>query len=156
MERNYYYYLDKEGRIWHEGTEITDPRFALLVHKGMQKTSGGLLVRCQGENCFFEVEDVPYVVQDLAFRRDDSGELTRIDLIFSGGYTEVLDPATLSVSKENILYCRVRREAFPARFSRKSYFKLIPLIEEDLEKSGFFLQIQGASFAIEQSPRTES
>ena len=149
MDRVYHYYMDKEGRIWHEGTEITDPRFALQILKNLQSTAEGLLAKCQGEKCFFQVEDVPYVVQDVALYKDE-GELQQVDLIFPGGYTERLNPATLFVSPENVLYCSVREGAFRARFTRNSFFRLTPFITEDTANHAYHLQIEGRRFPIGQ------
>jgi hypothetical protein len=150
VDRNYYYFLDKEGHIWHEGSEITDPRFALLVHRVMQKTPDGLLVKCQGENCFFEVEDVPYVIQSLALHKDHEGRLLKIDLIFPGGYVETLDPRTLYVSREDVLYCTVREGEFPARFSRKAYFQFIPFIQEGPISHSYFVDLANSQYPIFQ------
>lgn len=151
MDRHYYYFLDKEGRIWHDGTEITDLRFALIINRGIQKADAGLLVQCQGETCHLEVEDVPYVVQDVAFHKNENSSLRQIDLIFAGGYSEKLDPSTLSVSTENVLYCKVRNGQFRARFTRKAYFKLVPFLTED--HNGYYLLLDRSRFEIQQPPR---
>jgi hypothetical protein len=151
VERNYNYFLDKEGHIWHEGTEITDPRFAATIHRNLQKTPDGrFLAKCQGENCYFEVEDVPYVVQDVAFHKDAAGLLNQVDLLFSGGFMEILDPTTLRVSAENVLYCQVRRGEFPARFTRNSYFKLTPFLGEDPQQHNYFLEMKRKRYPIAQ------
>ena len=156
MERNYYYFLDKEGHIWHEGTEITDPRFALSVLRSMQRTpEGKYLAKCQGENCFFEVEDVPYVVQDVAFHKD-AGKLRQVDLLFSGGYMEILDPTTLQVSPTDVLYCRVRAGTFPARFTRKAFFKLSPFVGEDSTQRMYYLDMKEKRYPIAQQATSVS
>lgn len=150
MERNYYYYLDKEGRIWHQGTEIADPRFLYLVHRGLKKIDNGYLVICQGEYCYFQLEDVPYVVQDLALHKNEQGKLQQIDLIFPGGYTEVLDPSTLRVSKENVLYARVRSGELDARFTLKSFFHLSPYIEQNSDGTEYSVTVSGKKYTIAQ------
>ena len=152
MDRNYLYFLDKEGHIWHEGTEVTDPHFALTIHRALQKTpEGKFLAKCQGENCFFEVEDVPYIIQDVAFHKDRTGQLHQVDLLFSGGYMEILDPSTLQVSPDNVLYCRVRKGDFPARFTRNSYFKLAPFLGEDPDQHQYYLEMKQQRFPITQA-----
>jgi hypothetical protein len=154
VDRNYHYFLDKEGQLWHEGTEITDPRFALTINRSLQKTpEGKFLAKCQGENCFVEVEDVPYVVQDVAFHKD-GGRLRQIDLLFSGGYMEILDPSTLHVSSSDVLYCRVRRGEFSGRFTRKSYFKLTPFVGEDPQSHHYYLEMNGKRYPIQQQARS--
>lgn len=150
MERKYYYFLDKEGRIWHEGTEITDPRFAYLVHRDMQKVESGYLVKCQGEDCYFQVEDVPYVVQDVALHKNERCSLRQIDLIFPGGYTEVLDVSTLYVSDQNVLYGKVRSGKFDARFTLKSFFHLAPFIEQDPSGRDYSIEVAGKKYIIIQ------
>lgn len=150
MERKYYYFLDKEGRIWHEGTEITDPRFAYLIHRTMQNIENGYLVKCQGEDCYFQAEDAPYVVQDVALHKNERGLLRQIDLIFPGGYTEVLDPSTLRVSDENVLYCRVRGGKFDSRFTLKSFFRLTPFIDQDPSGRDYSLAIGEKKYLIAQ------
>lgn len=150
MDRKYYYFLDKEGRIWHKGTEITDPRFAYLVHRTMQKVDSGYVVKCQGEDCHFQVEDQPYIVQDVALHKNERGKLRQIDLIFPGGYTEVLDPSSLRVSEENVLYSKVRSGLFDARFTLKSFFHLVPFIEQDPSGQDYSIQIGGKRYKISQ------
>ncbi|MBI5629192.1 MAG: hypothetical protein HY953_09755, partial [Candidatus Rokubacteria bacterium] len=62
--REYRYRIDREGHIFHDGTEIVDPptlRFFLLA---MTRTpEGRYLAMCQGERNWFEPEDTPFVVQ---------------------------------------------------------------------------------------------
>jgi hypothetical protein len=153
MDRNYYYYLDKEGHIWHEGTEIEDLRFLFTLLRSLEKTPDGkLLAKCQGENCFIEPEDAPYIVQDIALHKDSKGNLQQVDLMFSGGFTEILDPRTLFVSNDNVLYCRVRKAEFLCRFTRKAYFQLTPFLHEE-RRDHYYLAMKGEHFPIsEQAP----
>jgi hypothetical protein len=107
-------------------------------------------VKCQGENCYFEVEDAPYVVQDVALHKNQEGRLQQIDLIFPGGYTEVLNPSSLRVTKDNVLYTRVRSGEFDARFTLKSFFHLSPYFEQDANGSEYSLAVSGKKYIIAQ------
>jgi hypothetical protein len=128
--REYHYRVDREGRIFHDGSEITDPptlRFFLL---GMTRTADGrYLVPCQGEQNWFSAEDTPFVVQRLGLRFD-AGRLAGIDVCLAGDYREPLDPATLESIGEG-LGCRVRRGAFRATFGRVAMQQIAPHIGED-------------------------
>lgn len=148
MDRNYDYFIDRDGNIWHEGTMISDPRFASIVFRSMEATADGLLVRCQGENCFLEVEDVPYVIQDVALHTSEVGGIDRVGLLFPGGYLETLDPCTLEVSVDHVLYCTVRKGKFQARFSRNAYFKFAALLDEDLDCGEYYVEINSIRYAI--------
>lgn len=120
--------MNAGGHLWHDESEFDDPETLKFFLENLQSLADGRYhVLCQGEDCFITCEDVPYVVCDLNWEDPKKPPL----LIFQGGYTEPLDPATLWVGKENILYCKVRGGGFPARFSRKSYLELAKWIEFD-------------------------
>ncbi len=127
--REYRYRIDREGRIFHDGTEIVDPptlRFFLLA---MTRTSEGqYLAMCQGERNWFEPEDTPFVVQRVRPEVED-GRLRKVTLLFAGEYREVLDPGTLE-SEAGMLYCRVRQGVFRARFGRVALQQIAPFLVE--------------------------
>ena len=128
--REYHYRVDREGRIFHDGTEIVDPatlRFFLLA---LQRTpEGHWLAICQGERNWFEPDDTPFVVQRLGLAVTD-GRLHSIELRFGGDYREPLDPATLTHDGTR-LFCRVRKGAFSARFGRMAMQQIAPWLGDD-------------------------
>lgn len=141
--RSWHYYIDAEGIVWHDGTELDDPE---LLHFFMEKLhrekDGSLQLICQGELCTFECEDVPYVVQ--SFDEIKEGLL----LHFPGKYEELLKPESLRVGKENVLYCKVKKGEFDARFSRKAYWELAKRISQNEEKK-YILHLQGRDYPIQ-------
>ncbi len=144
-ERIWHYQLDKEGHLWHEGSEFDDPAILKFFMRKMEKLPDGRFKAiCQGETCFIEPEDVPYVVKDVVVGPD------QVELIFPGDYGEVLDPSTLYVGKENVLYCKVRGGKYAARFNRKTYFELARLVEQDAKDKGFYLAIGGKRYRIRE------
>ena len=72
------------------------------------------------------IEDTPWVV-------------TRVDGDASSGFrvtlndetVEPLDPASLRIGPDNVLYCRVKRGAHEARFLRPAYYELTRHAETD-------------------------
>jgi len=142
MERVYHYLIDEEGGLWIEGTQLTDPKVLKFFMRTMEPGPGGnFLVNCLGEKNIIRAQDVPYVVQGLDW--NEAG----IELIFPGGYREVLDPDTLFVGEKNVMYCKVRGGKFTARFQRKPYLELARHIEGKLGQ-GFFLKYRGQKYAI--------
>lgn len=140
--RTYHYLIDKEGRLWIEGTELTDPQVLKFFMTKMESIPDGKFrVLCMGENNLITAEDVPYVVQSIDIKPD------RIHLKFPGGYQEELDPKTLFVGRDNVLYCKVRKGSFTARFNRKTYLELTHWIDGGKGK-GYFLNWQGEKFPI--------
>jgi len=128
--REYRYRIDREGRIFHDDTEIVDPptlRFFLLA---MTRTSDGkYLVMCQGERNWFDPEDTAFVVQRVR-SEVEAGRLRGLTLVFAGGYREALDPRTLE-SAGGALYCRVRQGLFRAGFGRLAMQQMGALLVED-------------------------
>ena len=128
--REYRYQVDREGRIFHDGTEIVDAatlRFFLLA---LQRTpEGHWLAICQGERNWFESQGTPFVVQRLGLEVID-GRLRAVKLRLAGDYREPLDPATLEHDATR-LFCPVRRGAFRARFGRIAMQQIAPWITEE-------------------------
>jgi hypothetical protein len=149
----HYYFMDKEGSLFFEGNRITDPWVYGFFYRSLKKTEDGrLLVVCENEHCYIEVEDVPYVIIDISVIRDERGRITRIELLFNGGYKETLDPSTLFVGKKNVLYCRVRRGKFLARFNRRSYYHIVNFIEYSDKAREFQIKINNKPYTITPSP----
>jgi hypothetical protein len=140
--RTYFYLIDKEGRLWIEGSELNDPQVLKFFMKRLEKSpGGGFMVDCMGEKNLVQAEDVPYVVQSIHVGKNE------IQLVFPGNYQETLDPSTLFVGQDNVLYCKVRSGEFTARFNRKPYLELTHLIEGG-QGRGYFLHWQGEKYPI--------
>jgi uncharacterized protein len=160
--REYTYYLDKEGIIYMDGTEVEDPRFYNLVHRKLQHTGDGrFLAVCQGERCYLQVEDVPYVVIDLEVlprSENRSGDMKKglegLVIVFRGDYREALDPSTLFVGKDNVLYCQVRNGSFEARFARNAYYDLANYIEYDSNSAQFCLKVASEKYPVIKRPES--
>jgi hypothetical protein len=105
-------------------------------------------VVCENEHCYIEVEDVPYIINDISVVRVEKESIVHIELLFKGGYKEVLDPSTLHVGKDNILYCRVRKGKFLARFNRRSYYHIVNFIEYNDKTGEFQIKVKNKPFTI--------
>jgi len=136
--REYRYQVDREGRIFHEGTEIVDPAVLRFFLRAMTRTDDGrYLVLCQGERNWFEAPDTPFVIQRLRLAVE-SGVLQAVELGFPGDYREPLDPRTLETERD-LLFCRVRGGAFRARFGRVAVQQLAPFLSDAGEGSALLL-----------------
>lgn len=143
--REYTYRVDREGRIFHDGTEIVDPMVLRFFLRTMKLTDEGRhLVLCQGERNWFEPHDTPFVVQRLRCVVE-AGQLSSADLCFAGDYREPLDPGSLEAEGGH-LYCRVRRGEFRARFGRVAMQQIAPFLLEG--GNGPALLLAGVRFPI--------
>jgi hypothetical protein len=128
--REYHYVVDRDGRVFHDATEIVDAMTLRFFLKAMTTTPDGrFLVVCQREHNWFEARDTPFVIQRLRLT-EDGGRLTAVELRFAGDVSEPLDLATLE-SEEGHLYCRIRAGAFRARFGRLAMQQLAPFVTDD-------------------------
>ena len=135
--REYHYSVDRDGRIFHEGSEILDPLVLRFFLRAMQRTTDGrYLVICQGERNWFETPDTPFVIQRVRCGIEQQQRLVSAELYLAGDYHEPLAPEHLE-SDGLYLYCRVRNGLFRARFGRNAVHPLAPFLSED--RDGPFL-----------------
>jgi hypothetical protein len=146
--REYRYVVDRDGRVFHDGSEITDPAVLGFFLRAMQRMPDGrYLVLCQGEHNWFEAHDTPFVIQRL--RADtDNGHLVSVRLDFAGDYHEALDPDALE-AEDGYLYARARGGLFRARFGRAAIQHLRPFLVEG-EEEGLALLFRGTRHRIRQ------
>ncbi len=145
--REYRYTVDRDGRIFHDGSEIIDPAVLRFFLRAMRREPDGrLVVLCQGEQNWFEAADTPFVVQRLHCGAAD-GTLHSVELVFAGDYRESLEPSTLETEGGH-LYCRVRRGAFRARFGRVAIQQLTPFLVE--AEAGVTLRLAGTAYRIRE------
>jgi hypothetical protein len=147
--REYRYAVDREGRVFHDDTEIVDPIVLRLFVRAMQRTPDGrYFAMCQGERNWFDAPDTPLVVQRLRLIGDGAWP-GRIELVFAGDHVEALDPATLE-SAAGQVGCRLRGGALPARFGRVALQQLAPLLTAG--PAGPALILADGTHAIRERP----
>jgi hypothetical protein len=143
--REYRYHVDRDGRVFHDGTEVVDAAVLRFFLRAMTRTPDGrCLVLCQGERNWFEAPDTPFVVQRLRLTVE-RGRLQAVELVFPGDYREPLDPRTLETERD-LLFCRVRGGVFRARFGRVALGQLAPFLLNDRE--GLALLLGGARHPV--------
>ncbi|MBW2047754.1 MAG: DUF1285 domain-containing protein [Deltaproteobacteria bacterium] len=133
-------FIDKEGRWYHQGAEIIRRDFVGLFYQNMELDGEGrYLINWAGRTCYVEVEDTAFVVRRVSLEGGGQDGDLRLELSLSDDTKEVLDPDTLWIGNQNVLYCRVKSGLFPARFNRAAYYQLAQHVEE--EGGAFFLSL---------------
>ena len=140
-------YIDKEGKWFHEGSEMIHREIIRHFYRHMEIDSSGLyIISWRGERCYVEVEDTPFIVRRAVSEKDDQIGFTRVVLYLSDDEKEDLSPETLHVGKDNVIYCMVKNGTFPARFTRAAYYQLAECIEE--EGGMYYLTLKGKRYFI--------
>lgn len=134
--------LDKEGRWFHDGVEITHDLTRDLFSQSVKKREEGegYCLEIGLECAEIEVEDTPFVIKRATL--DDKGAT----LLLSDKTEERLDPGTLRVGSDNVLYCDVKGGEFPARFLRPAYYQLMEALVET--ESGYAARLGGELWPI--------
>jgi uncharacterized protein len=145
------FYAIESGRISfrHDGSWYTDderidnPRIASLFSRSIKRNpDGSYYLQVAEERAPITVEDTPYVVKSV--HNDDRGGFI---VVTNDDEHEPLDPETLEVGRDNVLYCRVKGGAFRARFLRTAYYHLSHNFFTD-EGETFSLVVRGRRYPI--------
>ena len=142
-------YIDNDGRWFHKGAEIIRRDIVRLFYQHMEMDARGqYIISWRGERCYVEVEDTPFVVWRATFDHHEPSGPPGFTLLLSDDSRERLAPDTLYIGDKNVLYCRVKNSAFPARFGRNAYYQLADYIQE--EDGRFYLPLKGEKYFVTQ------
>lgn len=140
-------YIDKEGQWFHKGVEMVHREFIRLFYQNMElDEQGQYIISLRDDRCYVEVEDTPFVVWRVVFEDKNDSNESKFILYLSDDTREALSPETLSLGDENVLYCKVKNQAFPARFCRAAYYQVAEYIEE--EEGKYFLPLKGEKYVL--------
>lgn len=127
--------LDREGRFWHRGGEITHPRTLAVLHRGIHRAPDGRwATRIGADWGYLDVEDAALFVRRI------EGRWAQL----ASGEWEPYDPASFAVGRDDALYVRARGER--ARLTRAAQLSLSDVLHED--GGAFFLDIAGERVRI--------
>ena len=114
----------RDGRWYADDEPITNPRIADLFSRHVcRDPAGGYMIRMGDERAHIVVDDTPYVV--IGVTPGASGAF-KIEL--NDRSVEELNPSSLAVAQDDVLYCQVKNDSEPARFLRQAYYQLAPYI----------------------------
>ena len=132
----------RDGRWYADGQPIANPRIARLFSQSVHRAADGSYeLRIAEERAPITVDDTPYVVTGAAV---DATGTAWIDL--NDETREALDPRSLAVGADEVLYCRVKHGRERARFLRPAYYQLADRIAAG--DGGFVFQTAAGRFPI--------
>ena len=136
----------RDGNWYSDDERIDNPRIALLFSRSVrQNPDGSFYLQVAEERAPITVEDTPYVVKAIEGDARDG-----FTIVLNDDEREALDPATLEIGADNVLYCRVKHGAHRARFLRNPYHHLSPDFEGD-ERGGFAISIRGRRYPLKSA-----
>jgi len=94
----------RDGNWYSDDERIDNPRIALLFSRSIrQNPDGSYYLQVAEERASITVEDTPYVVKAIEGDAPDG-----FTIVLNDDEREPLDPATLEVGADNVLYARVK------------------------------------------------
>lgn len=118
-------FLDKEGRWFHEGEEITHARTCRLLSRSLRRDPAGRYYVSVGpESSPVTVEDAPFMVKSVTIQKGPDGVPRDYILHLNDETEEPLGIGPLTVSARNVMYCRVKEGSERARFLRAAYYQI--------------------------------
>lgn len=136
--------VDKEGAMSHDGAPMIHPGIIEMIYESVYYEDGDYFLKVGEQRCQLEVEDTFHVIQRAEFTPDG------VRILVNDGGSETLDPATLWLSDEGVLYCTIKGGAFPARFLRQAYYQITQGLVE--HGDGFALEINGVRHPLRGRP----
>jgi hypothetical protein len=126
--------LDRNGRFWHEGVQITHPGLCRALLSWLDRLDDGRrILRLDATRyAYVEIEDADLLVTSLLW----DAKQPRVHL--NDGSEEPLNLDSLRVAKDNALYCDVRDGRLTARFTTPAYYALTEHLEQTPE--GFVIR----------------
>ncbi len=117
--------LDRQGRFWHEGAEVTHPGFRRALLRWLDRLDDGRPVLRLDERryAYVEVEDAELLVLSARWEGD------RAFLTLNDGSEEELDYGSLRAAEDNALYCAARQGRLEARITTPAYYALAERVE---------------------------
>jgi hypothetical protein len=140
--------LDREGRFWHEGEEITHAGFRRALLRWLDRLEDGrpILRLDERRYAYVDVEDTELLARSARWDGD------RVMLGLNDGTEEELAYDTLRVRDDNSLLCAVRGGRLTARLTTTAYQVVSRGIVE-VPGGGFALDAAGAQHLIAPAGR---
>ncbi len=142
-------FINRDGKWFYKGVEMIQREIILDFYRSLSTDSfGNYIITLGEEQCYVEVEDTPFIVTRAEFERiEKNNEI--ISIYLTDGTVEKLDPGTLRVNDNNVLYCSIRENCFRARFSRAAYYQIAEYIKEEGDK--FYLPLNNEKYYLKSN-----
>ncbi len=134
--------LDREGRFWHEGHEVTHFGLRDALWRWLDRDPDGRYVlRLDAERfAYIDVEDVPQIVRSLRWEGD------RALAVLADGGEEELDLSTVRLRPDGTPVCAVRSGRLEARIATAAWGVLAERLRE--RDGGVWLEARGGPYRL--------
>jgi len=145
--------IDKDGLWYYQGAHMFRKDILSIFFQNLKMDEcGRYLIELGPERCYVDVEDTAFVVLAVYKTRNPESGLEQLEILLNDEFSEILDPQTLYIGDDNVLYCGVKHKSFIARFSRKGYYQIAEYITPSDDGNAFFIALNGEKHMIQNHP----
>jgi hypothetical protein len=149
--------IDKDGFWYYKGAHMFRKEILSVFFENLKiDECGRYLIELGAERCYLDVEDTAFVVVAVFKTRKPGNGQEQIEILLNDDSCEILEMNSLQEGRNNVLYCRVKEGIFAARFLRKSYYQLAEFIEQSENGAGFFINLNGEKYFINETQISEA
>lgn len=143
-------YIDKDGIWYFRGTEMERQDIVQYFYRYLRRDEeGDYLIEIGDDRCYVGVEDTPFVIRSVSVGISQSAGRPYVELSLNDGSSESLDiSAPLRIGDDHVLYCRVKRDEYEARFSRPAYYQFCEHIIYDSRRGEYLLILNQQSYSL--------
>jgi hypothetical protein len=142
--------IDRNGVWYYQGAEMIRQDIVKMFYGNLEMDDEGrYLIRMGKEVCLLEVEDTPWIVKEVNPAAGPDGNPSAFQIRLSDNSMEELRPEELWMSKENVLYCKIKDGRFRARFSRPAYYEFSRYIQHDKKNQRYFVTVNSRVYVID-------
>lgn len=120
-------HIDKEGRLFQDGEQITHERTVDLIYRSIERNDDRFdyiedefIVHVEGSALPLHAEDTVFHIKSV--------DAEKGTIVLLSGEELPLEAATVEIGNENVLYCLVK--GIRARFLRPAYYQIAEKISE--------------------------
>jgi len=122
--------LDRNGRFWHEGSEVVHEGFRMAMLRWIDYHDERFILRLdETRYAYVDVEDTPLLVLSLRWKEN------RALIKLNDKSEEELRLDTLAVARNHSVYCLVRNGSLEARITTNAYYQLTENLVETTDSS---------------------
>ena len=119
--------------------------FAQRIHR---EDDGRYYVRAGQECALVEVEDTPYMVLSVTVNMTDNEVPESYLLLLNDKTEESLDPSSLFIRQDNVMYCKVKNGCETARFLRPAYYQICEQVRDGENENDYWIPWKGRRIPI--------
>lgn len=141
--------IDKDGIWYYCGAHMFRKDILCVFFENLKiDDCGKYFIELNEEIYYLDVEDTAFVVTAVFKTKAQGNGQDQIEILLSDESLEILDLRSLVVGEDNVMYCRIKKGEFAARFTRKSYYQLAEFIEMDDAGDQFYITLNNQKYFI--------